>query len=99
MVTLLTQNLSEFDLHARAFLGLPFMRIELQTEGASHVVLANKDSTEFKITGVEQALEIAEDVRVFGKPTTRKNRRMAVVLADTVGLAKTAAEHINIIEK
>ena len=100
MVTLLTQNLSEFDLHARAFLGLPWPNIKLtQLEGASHVVLSKIECEDFEIKGVDRALEIADDVRVFGKPTTRKNRRMAVVLARNVGVAKTAAEHIKIKER
>ena len=99
MVTLLTQNLSEFDLHARAFLGYPFPHIDLYRSGASHVVLAQKESKEYDILGIDRALNIADDVRIFGKPSTRKNRRMAVVLADTIGIAKTAAEHIKIMEK
>ena len=96
MVTLLTQNLNEFELHARAFLGYPIPSIELKSEGASHVVLANKTSENFDILGIENALVAAQDVRVFGKPETRKNRRMAVVLASTVGLAKEAAGKIEI---
>ena len=99
MVTLLTQNLSEFDLHARAFLGYPFPHVDLYRSGASHVVLAPKESKEYDILGIDRALNIADDVRIFGKPSTRKNRRMAVVLADTIGIAKTAAEHIQIMEK
>jgi phosphoribosylglycinamide formyltransferase 2 len=99
MVTLLTQNLSEFDLHARAFLGYTWPTIEVYHSGASHVVLANKNSTDFDIEGVARALEIARDVRIFGKPSTRKHRRMGVVLADTIGVAKTAANHIRVIER
>ena len=99
MVTLLTQNLSEFDLHARAFLGYTWPTIEVYHSGASHVVLANKNSTDFDIEGVDRALEIARDVRIFGKPSTRKHRRMGVVLADTIGVAKTAANHIRVIER
>ena len=99
MVTLLTQNLSEFDLHARAFLGYTWPVIEVDHTGASHVVLANKNSTDFDIEGVDRALEIARDVRIFGKPSTRKHRRMGVVLADTIGVAKTAADHIRVIER
>ena len=99
MVTLYTQNLSEFDLHARALLGLPIPNIELLREGASHVVLANKESNNFDITGIKESLEIADDVRIFGKPTTRKNRRMAVVLAKNVDVAKHAANKIKIIER
>ena len=99
MVTLLTQNLSEFDLHARAFLGYTWPVIEVDHTGASHVVLANKNSTDFDIEGVDRALEIARDVRIFGKPSTRKHRRMCVVLADTIGVAKTAADRIRVIER
>jgi phosphoribosylglycinamide formyltransferase 2 len=97
MVTMYTQNLSEFDLHARAILGLPIPEIQLLRPGASHVVLANKESEKFTIDGIEDALKIPDvEVRVFGKPTTRVNRRMAVVLAPTVEIAKKAAEKISI---
>jgi phosphoribosylglycinamide formyltransferase 2 len=97
MVTLYTQNLTEFDLHARAFLGLPWPSIKLTSpEGASYAVLSKIESEDFEIKGVDRALEISDDVRVFGKPTTRKNRRMAVVLGRNVGVVKTAAEHIKI---
>jgi len=97
MVTMYTQNLSEFDLHARAILGLPIPEIKLLRPGASHVVLANKESEKFTIDGIEDALKIPDvEVRVFGKPSTRVNRRMAVVLAPTVEIAKKAAEKISI---
>ena len=97
MVTMYTQNLSEFDLHARAILGLPIPEIKLLRPGASHVVLAKKESEKFTIDGIEDALTIPDvEVRVFGKPTTRVNRRMAVVLAPTVEIAKKAAEKISI---
>lgn len=98
MVTLISQNLSEFDLHARAILGLPIPQLTLHP-GASHVVLASDTSTSFEITGVEHALEIARDVRVFGKPSTRPNRRMAVVLADNLELATEAAKLIKVENK
>lgn len=83
MVTLAgTQNLSEFELHARAVLGLPIPEIELLKVGASAVVLADKDGVNPSYTGVEEALsEPRTDVRIFGKPTTRPYRRMAVALA------------------
>jgi phosphoribosylglycinamide formyltransferase 2 len=77
-----TQNLSEFELHARAILGLPIPTITLERAGASAVVLADRESTDFKITGLESALkEPGTDVRLFGKPSTRKYRRMGVALA------------------
>lgn len=82
MVTLAgTQNLSEFELHARAILGLPIPEIKLEKAGASAVVLANKTLEHFAINGVEKALQQKNtDVRIFGKPTTRPYRRMAVAL-------------------
>ena len=83
MVTLAgTQNFSEFELHARAILGLPIPEIKLERAGASAVVLANKSAEQFTMTGIENALsEKQTDVRIFGKPTTRPYRRMAVALA------------------
>jgi len=82
MVTLAgTQNLSEFELHARAILGLPIPHVYLEKAGASAVVLANKTAEHFTITGMDKALEeINTDVRIFGKPTLRPYRRMAVAL-------------------
>ena len=82
MVTLAgTQNLSEFELHARTILGLPIPEIKLERAGASAVVLANKTADQFSITGVEKALEQNNtDIRIFGKPSTRPYRRMAVAL-------------------
>ncbi len=83
MVTLAgTQNLSEFELHARTVLGLPIPNIELLKCGASAVVLADKEGKNPTYTGVEDALkEERTDVRIFGKPATRPYRRMAVTLA------------------
>ena len=97
MVTMYTQDLSEFDLHARAILGLPIPEIKIVRPGASHVVLAKKESTTFSFLGIEDALSIpGVEVRVFGKPSTRVNRRMAVVLAPDVETAKNAAGKITI---
>jgi phosphoribosylglycinamide formyltransferase 2 len=85
MVTLLSQNLSEFDLHARAILGLPIPEIALRyPAAASAVVLADRNSASFRIDGLAAALALTGgeiDVRIFGKPVTRPNRRMAVALA------------------
>jgi phosphoribosylglycinamide formyltransferase 2 len=100
MVTLISQNLSEFDLHARAILGLPIPRIEC-SEGASAVVLATKDGHSPRFVGVEAALsETGVDVRIFGKPTTRPYRRMAVALAqgsNALQRARDAAGKISVI--
>ena len=108
MVTLAgTQNLSQFELHARAILGLPIYSIQLKKAGASAVILADKTADNFSITGIEKALEQSNtDVRIFGKPTTRPYRRMGVALAyDDVGAdmdglrakAKEAAECVKIV--
>ncbi|MBX7047957.1 MAG: formate-dependent phosphoribosylglycinamide formyltransferase, partial [Chitinophagales bacterium] len=68
MVTLAgTQNLSEFELHARAVLGYPVPEITLERAGASAVILAEKESNSFSIVGVEKAMqEVNTDVRIFG---------------------------------
>ncbi|MGY0793974.1 formate-dependent phosphoribosylglycinamide formyltransferase [Azospirillum argentinense] len=86
MVTLLSQNLSEFDLHARAILGLPIPAIHVRSPAASAVILADREAERFAIEGLADAMRVGSvehdvDVRLFGKPTTRKNRRMGVALA------------------
>jgi phosphoribosylglycinamide formyltransferase 2 len=84
MVTLAgTQNLSEFELHARAILGLPIPKIEHVQNGASAVILASASSDQApQYVGLENALSVEKtEVRIFGKPTTRPYRRMAVALA------------------
>lgn len=83
MVTLAgTQNLSEFELHARTILGLPIPEITLERAGVSAVILADKESNDYpKYEGVADALiEPQTDIRIFGKPSTRKYRRMGVCL-------------------
>ena len=100
-----TQNFSEFELHARAVLGIPIPSIELQLNGASAVVLAEHTSdNEPQFEGINEAVsQQGIDVRIFGKPTTRPYRRMAVVLAsgnegvnELVKLAKSASEKIRV---
>lgn len=83
MVTLAgTQNLSEFELHARAVLGLPIPEITLERCGASAVILAGKEGSAPTYSGIEEALKKSQtDIRIFGKPTTRPYRRMGVALA------------------
>jgi len=84
MVTLAgTQNFSEFELHARAILGLPIPEIVLQKAGASAVILASGEGTDPKYKGIEEALQIqGSDLRIFGKPSTRPYRRMGVALTN-----------------
>jgi phosphoribosylglycinamide formyltransferase 2 len=78
-----TQNFTEFELHARAILGIPVMDIPLVRNGASAVVLADKEGTKFPIfSGLESAVNFTNtDFKIFGKPITRPYRRMAVALA------------------
>ena len=87
MVTLTgATTLSEFELHARAVLGYPIPRLELECAAASAVVLATDTSASVPTyTGIEDALAQPRiEVRVFGKPTTRTHRRMAVVVAEAL---------------
>ncbi|WP_118973924.1 formate-dependent phosphoribosylglycinamide formyltransferase [Taibaiella koreensis] len=83
MVTLAgTQNLTEFELHARAVLGLPIAEISHERNGASAVILAQEEGIRPEFTGVEAVLRQPKaDIRLFGKPVTRPYRRMGVVLA------------------
>ena len=106
MVTLAnTQNYNEFELHARAILGIPVPEINLLKNGASAVILANSEKSDFpQITGTEKAALIENtDFKIFGKPSTRKYRRMAVALAygngstdELVNKAKEVASSISI---
>jgi phosphoribosylglycinamide formyltransferase 2 len=87
MVTLAgSQNLNEFELHARAILGLPIPHITQEKAAASAVILASETSTEFEINGIDKALlQDRSDVKLFGKPSTRPYRRMGVALTyDTI---------------
>lgn len=83
MVTLASQSLSEFDLHARAIMGLPVPDTIDAQPGASAVILADRDGEAFEFEGLAEALatDPKVDVRIFGKPTTRPYRRMGVALA------------------
>ncbi|WP_287940291.1 formate-dependent phosphoribosylglycinamide formyltransferase [Sphingopyxis sp.] len=90
MVTLISQQYSEFDLHARAILGLPIPPVDVPHPSASAVLLADRDASDFAITGLAEALtppnaETSVDARLFGKPVTRPYRRMGVALAKVAG--------------
>lgn len=83
MVTLISQNLNEFELHLRAILGLPIPKIELFSAAASAVILADQHSEQISFANVADALKVADtDIRLFGKPDSRPyRRRMGVALA------------------
>jgi phosphoribosylglycinamide formyltransferase 2 len=94
MVTLISQNLNEFELHLRAILGLPIPNIIQYAPAASAVILATETSDSISFTGIESALSVPDvDVRLFGKPDSRPYRRMGVALAtaETTDLARAKA--------
>ncbi len=104
MVTLASQDLTEFDLHARAILGLPVPESITARPSASAVMLADRESDSFAFEGLADALALGDtDVRIFGKPVTRPYRRMGVALARAddataaVDLAKQAAAAVRIV--
>jgi phosphoribosylglycinamide formyltransferase 2 len=95
MVTMVTQDLSEFALHVRAILGYPIPDVQLLRPGASHTIKATKESMTYQISGVAESLFVPQtQVRVFGKPETKVGRRMAVVLSngESVNEARERAE-------
>ncbi len=105
MVTLISQNLTEFDLHARAIMGLPIPGKLLARPSASAVILADRDSDDLSYAGLAEALGTqggTVDVRIFSKPTSRPYRRMGVALAvagstdDARRIAADAAGKVNI---
>ena len=88
MVTMCSQVQSEFDLHARAILGLP-VDVSLRAPGASAVIYGRHEAKGIAFTGVAEALRVPNsDVRLFGKPESFARRRMGVALAT----GKDAAE-------
>ncbi len=110
MVTLAgTQNLTEFELHCRAVLGLPIPEITLERVGASAVILADKEGANPYFEGIEKAANYTKsDLRFFGKPTSREYRRMGIALAyNSVGedvftcvdQAKEMAAHVRVKNK
>ncbi len=100
MVTMISQDLSQFSLHARAILGLPIPDIHFHGPSASSVILVNGDSDQVTFNNIAEALQLADtQIRLFGKPEVKGQRRMGVALArdNTVEAAKQKA--INASEK
>lgn len=95
MVTMISQDLSEFSLHARAVLGLPIPSIRFYRPSASKAIVVEGDTDKVIFSGLEDVLN-EEDVqiRIFGKPEVKGHRRLGVILAsaDTVDEAKAKAE-------
>jgi len=91
MVTMCTQPQSEFDLHARAILGLP-VDVRLTSPGASAVIYGGIEARGIRFDDVAHALAVpGSDLRLFGKPEAYKRRRMGVALATAPDIA-TARE-------
>jgi phosphoribosylglycinamide formyltransferase 2 len=82
MVTMISQDLSQFALHARAILGLPIPNIRQHGPSASSVILAEGTSTQISFDNLDAALRSPDtQLRLFGKPGVSGQRRMGVVLA------------------
>ncbi|MCL5801489.1 MAG: ATP-grasp domain-containing protein, partial [Gammaproteobacteria bacterium] len=81
MVTMITQVQSEFEIHARAILGLP-VSVQMRNPGASAVIYGGVDAQGIAFEGVDEALRVPDtDIRLFGKPESFLKRRMGVALA------------------
>ncbi|MFM9042597.1 MAG: phosphoribosylglycinamide formyltransferase 2, partial [bacterium] len=110
MVTMATQRLSQFALHARAVLGLPIPTVEaadgggarevpLESPGASAVILGSEQDDDPEVVIGADALDDPRvDLRIFGKPVSRPGRRMgvAVARADSVDEAREAAARVRV---
>jgi phosphoribosylglycinamide formyltransferase 2 len=103
MVTLISQNMSEFELHVRAIAGLPIGSIQTLQPAASAVILASSVGVNPLFSGIDTALQVpTSKLRLFGKPDTRINRRMGITLAlgettdEARHRAKTAAAAITV---
>ena len=97
LVTLMSQDLSEFALHARAILGLPVPQIEQRGPSASSVLLVKGDSRNMRYGGLCEALAQPDtDLRLFGKPEVSGSRRLGVGLAraDSVEQARVKANQV-----
>jgi phosphoribosylglycinamide formyltransferase 2 len=95
MVTMISQELSEFALHARALLGLPVPTVRFLGASASRAVVVEGDTDRIEFDNLERVLrESGVQMRIFGKPEVKGHRRMAVILAtdETVAAARAKAE-------
>lgn len=95
MVTMISQDMSEFGLHARALLGLPVKEIRFYGPSASRAIVVEGDTDKIEMCNLEEVIdEPGVQIRVFGKPEIKGHRRMGVILAtaDTVEEARAKAE-------
>ena len=106
LVTLISQNISEFELHLRAILELPIPQITCESPSASKVILSTGQINKVAYTGLEKAMEIeTTQILLFGKPNAEKGRRMGVALSkgkdlqEAIRKAEKASKSIKVIEK
>jgi phosphoribosylglycinamide formyltransferase 2 len=100
MVTLISQNISEFALHARAILGLPIPLIEQYGPSASAVLLANGNSDHVTFSNLDKVLNVpGTDLRLFGKPEVNGIRRMGVALAKAATVEEAIKKAVNAINQ
>ena len=108
MVTMISQDLSEFALHARALMGLPVPGIRFYGPSASRAIVVEGDTDRIEFENVDKALEEeGTQIRIFGKPEIKGHRRMGVILAtaDSVEEARAKADRaydklkINVLER
>lgn len=95
MVTMISQDMSEFALHARAVLGLPVPEIRFYGPSASRAVVVEGDTNRLELENIDEVLaEPGVQMRIFGKPEIKGHRRMAVILAtaDSVDEARAKAD-------
>lgn len=103
MVTMISQDLSEFSLHARALLGLPVPAIDFRSPSASMAIVVEGDTTCIEMDNLEKVLEEpGVEIRIFGKPEIKGHRRMGVILAkdktpeDALAKAKRAYDKLQV---
>ena len=100
MVTMISQDLSQFALHARAILGLPIPNIHFHGPSASSVILVNGQSTQVTFNNINEALQDNDtQVRLFGKPEVSGQRRMGVALARDTDIESAKKKAISASEK
>lgn len=93
MVTMISQDMSEFALHARALMGLPIPTIRFYGPSASKAIVVEGDSNRVEFENVDKALEEAGvDIRIFGKPEVKGHRRMGVILATADSVEEAIAK-------
>lgn len=93
MVTMISQDMSEFALHARALMGLPIPAIRFYGPSASKAIVVEGDSNRVEFENVDKALEEAGvDIRIFGKPEVKGHRRMGVILATADSVEEAIAK-------